>query len=330
MNLHENKRLFTDAVLAAAQHLDIAPVFVEKDYWITRSLKLLSECDTQHRAIFKGGTSLSKAHFIGARFSEDIDLAIVDAASLSGNQRKTLIRQLAKSMTAGMEEIPSPGITSKGSCYYKAIYGYEGLAELDGTVSGLPNPVRIGQIMVEINSFANPYPYRDCTIDSFIGVFLRGTGNSGIASQYGMDAFPMRVLDKRRTATEKLVSLIRFSFASDCMAELSKKIRHFYDLYYLMEDSECRDYIRSDEFAADLSSLLGHDRDLFDNPGGWNRHLIPESPLFTSFPELWDGGLSGTYVSELSALAYRSIPASGSVRDSMMTLLERIRETGIR
>ena len=87
MNLHDNQKLFADAVLASAQHLDINPIFVEKDYWITRSLKLMSEADSEGRAIFKGGTSLSKAHFIGSRFSEDIDVAIVNAGSLNGNQR---------------------------------------------------------------------------------------------------------------------------------------------------------------------------------------------------------------------------------------------------
>ena len=38
------------------------------------------------KAIFKGGTSLSKAHKIGNRFSEDIDIAISDADTLTGNQ----------------------------------------------------------------------------------------------------------------------------------------------------------------------------------------------------------------------------------------------------
>lgn len=76
MNLHDNRRLFTDAVLATAQYLDINPIFVEKDYWITRSLRLMADADPEGRAIFKGGTSLSKAHYIGSRFSEDIDVAL--------------------------------------------------------------------------------------------------------------------------------------------------------------------------------------------------------------------------------------------------------------
>lgn len=35
--------------------------------------------DKESRAIFKGGTSLTKAYGIGARFSEDIDIAIAEA-----------------------------------------------------------------------------------------------------------------------------------------------------------------------------------------------------------------------------------------------------------
>lgn len=32
MNLHENKKLFADAVLAASNYLSINPIFVEKEY----------------------------------------------------------------------------------------------------------------------------------------------------------------------------------------------------------------------------------------------------------------------------------------------------------
>lgn len=69
MNLHENKKLFTEAILAAAEYLDIKPIYIEKDYWITRSLGLLARNKNADKAIFKGGTSLSKAHKTGNRFS---------------------------------------------------------------------------------------------------------------------------------------------------------------------------------------------------------------------------------------------------------------------
>ncbi len=51
LNLHEDKKLFADAVLATAQYLDIKPIFVEKDYWITQSLKMLVAADYDNRAV---------------------------------------------------------------------------------------------------------------------------------------------------------------------------------------------------------------------------------------------------------------------------------------
>lgn len=328
MNLHDNQKLFADAVLATAQHLDINPIFVEKDYWITRSLKLMSEADPDNRAIFKGGTSLSKAHFIGSRFSEDIDVAIVNADSLNGNQRKSLIKRLAKSATVGIDEIPTPGVTSKGSSYYKAIYGYPQLSELTVPIGGMP--ARPGQIMLEINSFANPYPYVECQIGNFIGEFLTETGNYEMVGAYGLEKFTMNVLDKKRTATEKIVSLLRFSLAKDYRQELAKKIRHFYDLYFLMDDPACHEYFHSTEFSNDLGSLLEHDREMFDRPDGWSTQPVSKSPLFTSLDEVWDNGLSSLYERELSVLAYKSIPSAKTVINSLSQIMAIIKSSGMR
>ena len=81
MNLHENKELFANAVLAASQSkedggLGVKQIFIEKDYWISRSLKMLSQSRDVDLAVFKGGTSISKAYGLGSRFSEDIDLIL--------------------------------------------------------------------------------------------------------------------------------------------------------------------------------------------------------------------------------------------------------------
>lgn len=66
MILHENQQLFNDAILAASRTkeeggLGIKSIFIEKDYWICRSLSLMAGNDKEGRAIFKGGTSLTKA-----------------------------------------------------------------------------------------------------------------------------------------------------------------------------------------------------------------------------------------------------------------------------
>ena len=57
-------------------HPGINQVAIEKDWWVTVTLKALFQTDCREALTFKGGTSLSKGFNIIERFSEDIDLAI--------------------------------------------------------------------------------------------------------------------------------------------------------------------------------------------------------------------------------------------------------------
>ena len=318
MNLHENKKLFTDAVMAASEYLDIRPVYIEKDYWITRSLKLMAQNPNADKAIFKGGTSLSKAHKIGNRFSEDIDIAISDADVFTGNQLKMLIKRIAKEMTSGLEEVVVPGVTSKGSRYYKAMYSYPNVLG-----KAIKETVNIGQLLVEINSFANPYPYVSKNIECFIAQFFHQTGNEALIEEYGLESFTLNVLDKRQTLTEKLVSLIRFSLSENYIYDVSAKIRHFYDLHYLLQDEECKDYIYSEQFQIDFKVLLDHDRATFDNPEGWNTMDIEQSPLLSDFSSLW-ANLKNTYMKELPAIAFSDIPGTEEVAISFEEIVKQL------
>jgi hypothetical protein len=49
---------------------------IEKDWWVTMTLRALFACECSNHIVFKGGTSLSKAWNLIERFSEDIDIAI--------------------------------------------------------------------------------------------------------------------------------------------------------------------------------------------------------------------------------------------------------------
>jgi hypothetical protein len=63
LKLHENKDEFAQAIQAASNNLGIREVFIEKDYWVCFVLKNLSLTDEfKSQVVFKGGTSLSKAH----------------------------------------------------------------------------------------------------------------------------------------------------------------------------------------------------------------------------------------------------------------------------
>lgn len=323
MKLHENRELFADAIQAASRPkedggLGIKSIFIEKDYWICRALALMAMNDKERRAIFKGGTSLTKAYGIGHRFSEDIDVAIADAWLLNGNQLKNLIKRISKAMTEGLQEVVLPGLTSKGSRYHKAYYTYP-RAVNDMQIGA----IKAGQLLIEINSFANPYPYQKCRLQSFLTDFFQMTGNDALICEYQMQAFEVNVLDKRRTLTEKLVSLLRCSLANEYMPQLTAKIRHFYDLHYLLQDREIALYLKSEAFKADFSTLFAQDQERFTKPEGWQNKKLADSPLIKDLSQSWQH-LKHIYLKELPDLAYKDIPAIDEIENSFVTIIQHL------
>ena len=68
MRLHESPDTYLELIQATADRIGIPAVHVEKDYWVTRVLKRLHESDHTEAVVFKGGTSLAKAHRLIERF----------------------------------------------------------------------------------------------------------------------------------------------------------------------------------------------------------------------------------------------------------------------
>jgi len=153
IKLHENNNDFAELLRLSAEKFNILQVFIEKDYWLTRALQRMSQNSNVEKVVFKGGTSLSKAYRLTKRFSEDVDIAVIDANSFTGNQLKMLIKRLAKDMASDLDEEIVSGITSKGSRFYKAIYKYPSIVGLM-----TQNTVKQGQLLIEINTYGNPYP----------------------------------------------------------------------------------------------------------------------------------------------------------------------------
>lgn len=323
MKLHENKELFQDTILAAERPVEegglgVKSLFIEKDYWITRALKLMAANDSAHRAVFKGGTSLSKVYKIGSRFSEDIDVAITDAGSLKDGQKKKIITRIVHSMSSGLEEIPIDGQTRKSSKYRKEFFSYPRVIQSYGV-----EPVKPGQILIEVNTFANPYPFEIKSVSSFIYDFLLRQEAEDVIEEYKLQPFLLPVLDKRRTLTEKMVSLMRYSLAQDYIKEMSAKIRHFYDIHFLINDAEVNQYFTSDDFLRDFTSLFTEDQERFEQPNGWQNRSINESPLFSSFDDIWSQ-LEKIYYAELPGLAYTQIPSPDTIKQSLNKILTRI------
>ena len=313
MTLHNDIKQFSDILRATSQHLDIKLEFVEKDYWITLLLSRLAKSKFVYESVFKGGTSLSKGYNLIERFSEDVDIAIISNNDKSGNEIKTIIRTIEKEITSDLTELQMDGVTSKGSRFRKSVFEYVSVDKSNQN----------NKLIIEINSFANPFPFQKLTIKSFLFDFLKQTGNEKYIDQYNLQSFELNVLNKEQTLLEKLVSLIRFSFEENTTESLSNKIRHFYDLYFLMNDPECSAFVKSGEFKKRFDEILQHDREMFDEPKGWQNKSVAESPLKSDFENLWKK-LKEIYKTELSALAYRTIPDEEKVAEQFNILMKLI------
>jgi hypothetical protein len=71
---------FSALIRIVAGEMDIAPALVEKDYWIMHCLYGLQKLELRFE--LKGGTSLSKGFGLIHRFSEDIDIRIEPPAGM--------------------------------------------------------------------------------------------------------------------------------------------------------------------------------------------------------------------------------------------------------
>lgn len=319
MKLHENKEQLADAIRITSAELGIPQKFVEKDYWICQILQRLSRMPQTERTVWKGGTSLTKGYGIIQRFSSDVDLAII-GEGLSNNQQKKLVLHLGKDTTIDLEETEEFGESIKNSRFRKTYHSYPSVIDRTDTLLDFLG----NYVIVEINTYGNPYPFVRQFVKPFITEMMEKRQLEGLIAQLDMAPFELNVLDKRRTMCEKVVSLLRFSFEEDPMAGLTSKVRHFYDLHFLMKDKECHEYLDS-SFPVELRELVAHDKAEFDRPPLWKTSDVLQSPLLTSFSEMWKR-IAPVYQSEVGALSFGELPKPEEVSQSMDFLIRIVQK----
>ncbi|MGH9022854.1 MAG: nucleotidyl transferase AbiEii/AbiGii toxin family protein, partial [Acidimicrobiia bacterium] len=95
----------------------IPAAHIEKDYWVTEVLRGIAAASRQTGCsiVFKGGTSLSKAHHLIQRFSEDVDLIAVLPAGGDRAKDATLKAFIAGAAEAtGLASDTDQGVTTRG------------------------------------------------------------------------------------------------------------------------------------------------------------------------------------------------------------------------
>ncbi len=110
-----------------AQIMGISEAFIEKDWFVTKAIQLLSNTRfDDFQFIFTGGTSLSKAHKLIFRFSEDIDFKIISPSlkHLSRSQQAKSLSNLKNNIVALLKKefpILDNQITARNENKYSAV-----------------------------------------------------------------------------------------------------------------------------------------------------------------------------------------------------------------
>ncbi len=308
MKLHEEGEIFAELVAVTAETIGLPQVYVEKDYWVTRALKYLSESAHVGEVVFKGGTSLSKAYRLIDRFSEDIDLAVL-AGDKADAARKKLLKNVEGAVAQGLTYLKDDARESKGSKYRKTVYQYP--RSIDGGDFGQAST----ELLVEVNAFTKPEPFESRELQTLIAEVLVEKGEAGLIAQYGLEGFSVNVLSVRRTLVEKMLGVIKDSHNEDPVAKLSDRIRHLYDICLILKHDEYRSFIASDDFKP-LCDLCIEDEKagFFERSDCFDKPLI-DAPIFSEFGN-WRASLDATYTGVFSDLVYGDLPAMSDIEEA--------------
>ena len=292
---------FPDLIRIVAGEMSIDPALIEKDYWIMHSLYGLQTLDFTFE--LKGGTSLSKGFKIIDRFSEDIDIRIdppEDRKVKTGaNQTKPAHIEsrgdfydwLAKTIHIdGISEVQRDTAFDNKTLLSGGIrLFYRGIAKLvDGLKEGILLEVGFDDVTPnaprDISSWA--YDYAAGKVDII--------DNRAIA---------VPCYDPCYTFVEKLQTVSTKYRRQQKTGEFPTNfMRHYYDIYALLQRSEVQDFIGTDAYKAHKAKRFPR----ADNPN------IAENQAFLLGNQETRAAYDKAYA-ETTALYYKSKPAFGEI-----------------
>ncbi len=316
MNLHENKTLFRQAVQFTADQLGLPAVYVEKDYWVTFVLWAIFSDEIGKETIFKGGTALSKSKLID-RFSEDVDLVVLRNDGESDSRMKTKLKKISNLVNAILPEVEIEGITNKFGMIRKTAHTYN--KEMPGDLGQIRDV-----IVLESTWLGNYEPSSNQMHSTLTGDMMASNAQAGIAEEFGMTSFEVKVLDTTRTFCEKIMSLVRFSYTADPLEDLKKKIRHTYDLHKLLQHANVRDFFDSSAFEVMMLKVGNDDAISFRNNNKWLVHHPTDAMIFRDLEGVWEK-LSPVYNSDFANLVYGELPIDEEILQSLDLIRNRLK-----
>ncbi len=317
MNLQTNNQLFQDAVIATAQQLNIPEIYVEKDYWVTVALHTIFHSGVADDAVFKGGTALSKCHKLIERFSEDVDMVVLNNKGESGNQLKNKLKAITDAVSEIMPEVHIEGITNKKGMIRKTAHQYN-----KQNFSGSYGQVR-EQIIIEATWLGSSEPYIMAEVSCYVTEMMKATNQNQIIEQYNLQPFMVKVLSKERTLCEKIMSLVRFSHMQQPYIDLANKIRHIYDIHLMLKNEEVAAFLSSTAFDKLLVQVGKDDVVSFKNNNEWLQNHPASAIVFSKPDDTWDK-IKTTYRTTFKELVLGELPAEADLVNTLKQIHSRL------
>lgn len=216
--LHNDKKSFSQAVELVVSKQNLRPEIVEKDYYVTMILRLLSE--RLPFIVFKGGTSLSKCHKAINRFSEDIDITI-DTAISQGQKKKVKEAIEEVSSLLGLS-IPNLDETRSRRDYNRYEIAYSSIQQAkDFAVQPM--------VFLETSYTAVSFPVVELDVHNYIGDMMTEEAPNYI-KQYQLSPFKMKVQGLDRTLADKVFAICDYYL----QGKVNGHSRHLYDIFKLL------------------------------------------------------------------------------------------------
>lgn len=272
-------REFEQAMLQAAQHFGVGEQFVEKDYYVTEILRIVVS-QLGDKAMFKGGTSLSKGWGLISRFSEDIDL-FVNPDKFSPRPGRNKMDRILKDLSAAVGQHPALSwlhdeSVTIGGLGREDYFAYE---TRFGALPGIRPAVRL-----EPGVQSGTFPTEVVPITSLVAQFLQEQGAGNMAED--LDGFDMTLLHYRRTFVEKVFALhgkvVRLIHEG---VAIGRDARHYPDLWTLAGEHEVRAMLASPEYGEIRRDYDAKSREFFPKS-----YRPPDDLSFASSPAFFPEG----------------------------------------
>jgi hypothetical protein len=316
MKLHQNKKLFRQAIQFTSDQMQIPAIYVEKDYWVTYALFNIFNDKIGSDTVFKGGTALSKCFGIIQRFSEDIDLVVLRSDGESNNKLTNKIKAISKLVSALMPEIDIPGLTQKMGMNRKTAHSYS--KEFQGDYGQIRDA-----IVVEATWLGYFEPFTTKSLCSYVGQMMIDNQQIEIANENNLLPFDVLVLEPIRTICEKIMSLVRFSYSEKPIETLKNKIRHVYDLNQLLQEKELLSFFNTKEFDNMLLKVAQDDVLSFKNNNKWLKNHPTSSLIFDEPKKVWSD-LKPTYETGFKNLVYGDFPNEKELLKTLEMIKKRL------